>query len=57
MALFGSKALDYRVGDGTLPKLKASRYFAHHLPGQPTLTQMDFDLLSEETKKIGRAHV
>jgi hypothetical protein len=50
MALFGSKSLDYRVGDGTLPKLKSSKYFAHHLPGQPTLTQMDFDLLSEEAK-------
>jgi len=50
MALFGSKSLDYRVGDGTLPKLKSSKYFIHHLPGQPTLTQMDFDLLSEEAK-------
>ena len=50
MALFGSKSLDYRVGDGTLPKLKPTRYFEHHLPGQPTLTQLDFDLLSEEAK-------
>ena len=50
MVLFGSKTLNYRVGDGTLPKLKPSSYFAHHLPGQPTLTQMDFDLLSEEAK-------
>lgn len=50
MGLFGSKSLDYRVGDGTLPKLKPSRYFEHHLPGQPTLTQLDFDLLSEEAK-------
>ena len=50
MALFGSKSLNYRVGDGTLPKLKSSKYFAHHLPGQPTLTQTDFDLLSEEAK-------
>ena len=50
MALFGSKSLDYRVGDGTLPKLRSSKYFPHHLPGQPTLTQMDFDLLSEEAK-------
>jgi len=50
MALFGSKSLDYRVGDGILPKLKSSKYFPHHLPGEPTLTQMDFDLLSEEAK-------
>jgi len=50
MALFGSRSLDYRVGDGMLPKLKSSKYFPHHLPGQPTLTQMDFDLLSEEAK-------
>jgi hypothetical protein len=50
MGMFGSKPLDYKVGDGTLPKLKPSKYFAHHLPGEPTLTQMDFDLLSEEAK-------
>ena len=50
MVLFGSKSLNYRVGDGTLPKLKSSSYFPHHLPGQPTLTQMDFGLLSEEAK-------
>jgi len=50
MALFGSKTLNYRVGDGTLPKLKPSSYFAHHLPGQPRVTQMDFELLSEEAK-------
>ncbi len=48
--LFGSKTLNYSAGDGTLPKLKSSKYFAHHLPGEPTLTQMDFDLLSEEAK-------
>ena len=50
MVLFGSKSLDYRAGDGTLPKLKSSKYFAHHFPGEPTLSQMDFDLLSEEAK-------
>lgn len=50
MALFGAKTLNYRVGDGTLPKLKPSSYFAHYLPGQPTVTQMDFELLSEEAK-------
>ena len=50
MALFGSKTLNYRVGDGTLPKMKPSSYFAHHLPGQPAVTQMDFELLSEEAK-------
>lgn len=50
MALFGSKSLDYRFGDGTLPKMKSSRYFPHHLPGQPTLTQMNFELISEEAK-------
>ena len=48
--LFGSKSLNYSVGDGTLPKLKSSKYFAHHLPGEPTSTQMDFELLSEEAK-------
>lgn len=48
--LFGSKSLNYSAGDGTLPKLKSSKYFAHHLPGEPTLTQMDFELLSEEAK-------
>jgi hypothetical protein len=50
MALFGSKTLDYRFGDGTLPKMKSTKYFPHHLPGQPTLTQMNFELLSEEAK-------
>ena len=50
MALFGSKSLNYRFGDGTLPKMKSSKYFPHHLPGQPTLTQMNFELLSEEAK-------
>ena len=50
MALFGTKSLNYSVGDGTLPKLKSARYFPHHLPGEPTLTQMDFELLSEEAK-------
>ncbi|MEY4108972.1 MAG: hypothetical protein RJB35_285 [Actinomycetota bacterium] len=50
MALFGTKSLNYNVGDRTLPKLKSARYFPHHLPGEPTLTQMDFELLSEEAK-------
>jgi hypothetical protein len=50
MVLFGSKSLNYSVGDGSLPKLKSSKYFAHHLPGEPTSTQMDFELLSEEAK-------
>ena len=48
--MFGSKPLDYKLGDGTLPKLKPSKYFVHHLPGEPTLTQMDLTLLSEEAK-------
>ena len=48
--LFGSKSLNYKVGDGSLPKMKPSRYFPHHLPGQPTLSEMDFGLLSEEAK-------
>jgi hypothetical protein len=56
MVLFGPKTLDYKVGDGILPKLKSSRYFEHHLPGQPTLTQMDFDLLSEEAR-IGKHQI
>lgn len=50
MVLFGSKSLNYSAGDGTLPKLKSSKYFAHHLPGDQTSTQMDFELLTEEAK-------
>jgi hypothetical protein len=50
MAMFGSKSLNYKAGDGTLPKLNPSRYIAHYLPGEQTLPHMDFELLSEEAK-------
>ena len=50
MGIFGAKSLDYRAGNGSLAKLKPSKYFPHHLPGEPTLTQMDFELLQEEAR-------
>jgi len=50
MGIFGPKPLDYRTGNGSLARLKSSKYFPHHLPGEPTLTQMDFELLQEEAR-------
>ena len=50
MGIFGSKSLDYRAGNGSLAKIKPTKYFPHHLPGEPTLTQMDFELLQEEAR-------
>ncbi len=50
MGIFGAKSLDYRAGNGSLAKLKSTKYFPHHLPGEPTLTQMDFELLQEEAR-------
>jgi len=50
MGLFSSRGLDYSSGDGSLARLKASRYFPHHLPGESSPGTMDIDLLSEEAK-------
>ena len=50
MGLFSSRGLDYSNGDGSLARLKASRYFPHHLPGESRPGTMDIDLLSEEAK-------
>ena len=50
MGFFGSRGLDYSGGDGSLARLKAIRYFPHHLPGESSPGTMDIDLLSEEAK-------
>ena len=48
MGLFGSKLLNYRVGNESLAKVKQDKYFRHKLPGEPSFTQMNFEILQEE---------
>ncbi len=48
MGFFSSGKLDYSIGDGFLPKCKRSRYFAHLLPGEVGLVQIDTELMQAE---------
>ena len=48
MGLFGSKLLNYRVGNESLAKVKHDKYFRHNLPGEHSFPQMNFEILQEE---------
>jgi hypothetical protein len=48
MGLFGSKLLNYRVGNESLAKVRQDKYFRHTLPGEISSPQMNFEILQEE---------